>query len=169
MGKKRWGLSVGAGRTGFAVPQIGHPQIFVCGIDERDERGRPVEAETRLLVVRATTAAATDGKIIHDRLDLLVGAAGQRVDSARKQLEHVSRDGVVKGGDAAREEVADELGCGRGRRGRRDEFVQPLLDDDWEVVRGVLYGGISEVALGNPLIHQKKTINGPHARSFRFF
>ncbi|KAH9996980.1 hypothetical protein BJV74DRAFT_275065 [Russula compacta] len=77
-GKKRWGLSVRVGRTGFAVPQIGHPQIFMCGIDKR---GGDLEAEPGLLVVRPAAAApAADGKMVHNRLDLLVRAVGQRIE-----------------------------------------------------------------------------------------
>ena len=114
------------------------------GIDERDESGGAVEAEASLLIVRSGTRAR---KIVHDRLNFLIGAARQRSKPAGEQLKNVPGDGVIEGRDPFGEHLAHDLGRGHGFAGTRDDFVERLLDDDGEVVRRVLNGGISEVAL----------------------
>ena len=114
------------------------------GIDERDESCGAVEAEAGLLIVRSRTRAR---KIVHDRLNFLIGAARQRGKPPGEQLKHVTGDGIIEGCDPFREHLAHDLGRGHGHAGTRDDFVERLLDDDGEVVRRVLNGGISEVAL----------------------
>ena len=54
----------------------------MCGIDERDERGRAVKAESGFLVIctgtgTGTVATTTAGncKVVHHRLDLLIREA----------------------------------------------------------------------------------------------
>ena len=71
---------------------------------------------------------------------------GEAGEAAGEEGEDVAGDGVVEGGDRAREDVGHDVGRGRRRGGPRDDLVEELGDDDGEVVRCVLDGGVTEVA-----------------------
>ena len=111
------------------------------GVDERDERGGAVHAEARLLVVLSAVVV-----VVEDGADLGAGVRGEAGEAAGEEGEDVAGDGVVEGGDRAREDVGHDVGRGRRRGGPRDDLVEELGDDDREVVRCVLDSGVTEVA-----------------------
>jgi hypothetical protein len=139
-----------ATRTCLAVAKVRHPEVLVCGIDERDKRRSAVKTQPGLLVVRA--GAASVAKVVQHLLDLLVRPARQRLDPTREQLQHVSGNRVVKGRDCVGEQVPHQIGSWCGRCGARDHLLKELLHDNGQVVGGVRYGGIAEVAWGRAVL-----------------